>query len=91
MAVALNAQREDRGLGDVHAFSRESTPPRGLSPTRSGGKGLLVVCHGHEAKQLAGIGRLYIYVGAGGEIMFDPFQIRCWEILENNKARNQEH
>ena len=60
-AVALNAQREHRGLRDVHAFSSESIPPRGLSLTHLAGKGLLVACHGHEAEKLAGMARLYIY------------------------------
>ena len=60
-AVALNAQREHRGLRDVHAFSSESIPPRGLSLTHLAGKGLLVACHGHEAEKLAGMARIYIY------------------------------
>ena len=60
-AVALNAQREHRGLRDVHAFSSESIPLRGLSLTHLAGKGLLVACHGHEAEKLAGMARIYIY------------------------------
>ena len=60
-AVALNAQREHRGLRDVHAFSSESIPPRGLSLTHLAGKGLLVACHGHETEKLAGMARIYIY------------------------------
>ena len=83
-AVALNAQREHRGLRDVHAFSSESIPLRGLSLTHLAGKGLLVACHGHEAEKLAGMARIYIYP----EPDLRPAYESVSTYLQNNEGQN---